>query len=545
MRSARLTSLVLIAGLIAGGLVLEAADDDGPAVDGPPLVEAGTAIPAATPAGTLTSTWYCAGGTAEDDGMADHVLLIANPSDEPREATITVLTGGFAPAPAEPPPSAAGSTSTTATTAPPTTTTTEPVPEAPPPSKVEIPAYSRIEVVLRDLVKAPLASAIVEVDGGEVAVEHQITDLRDDQGGGRATAPCSSTAARTWSFAWGNTERGSRELLVFMNPFPDDATVSIDFATDEGIRQTLRFRNFVVPGRSVVGAFVDQDAQRNSQVSALVEAGGGRLIVDRIQLFSGGDVPNPALEGITLGLGAPVPAEMWAFPDGVVGPGTTEQIVVFNPSDAVAEVEVEVRLDDPSRNGVPEPFELTIAPRRYSVVDLHEPDVEATPEAPKRIPDGVRHSALVRSLNGVPVVAERVLTKSDTDQNVGVAAILGSPVAAPRWMVVAGGVSEERQERLTIFNARSDQPVTFSVSVLADGELVPLTELGEVEVPSGSRRTVLLGDVSDAQDLPLVVTATGPVVVERGLYRVGGRGISFAMGIPLAEDVIVFDPLDP
>jgi hypothetical protein len=542
VRSSRLTSLVLLAGLVVGGLALEAADDDRPAADSVPDVEAGTAIPAATPAGTLTSTWYCAGGTATADGLADHVLFIANPSDEARQATVTVLTGGFAPPPAAPPSATPGSSTTT--TEAPSTTTTEPVPEAPPPSVVELPSHSRVEVALRDLVEAPLAAAIVEVDGGEVAVEHQITDLREDQGGGRATAPCSSTAARTWSFAWGNTERGSRELLVFMNPFPDDATVSIDFATDEGTRQSLRFRNFVVPGRSVVGAFVDQDAQRNAQVSALVEAGSGRLIIDRIQVFSGNG-PNPALEGITLGLGAPVPAEVWAFPDGALGEGITQQMVVFNPTDEVAEVELEVRLDDPATNGVPEPFELTIPPRRYSIVDLHAPEAGAPEDAPKRIPDDVRHSMLVRSLNGVPVVAERVFTRSDSVVNVGVAAVLGSPVAAPRWLLAAGGVSDERSEYLSVFNAQPDADVTFTVNRLGDGELVPIEGLEDVPLPRGGRESLRLGSYTDAESLPLVVTATGPVVVERALYRYRGRGISFSMAIPLAEDVLVFDPLAP
>ena len=71
------------------------------------------------------------------------------------------------------------------------------------------------------------------------------------------------------------------------------------------------------------------------------------------------------------------------FPDGVVGEGITEQIVVFNPTDEVAEVEVEVRLDDPDTNGVPEPFELTIAPNRFSIVNLHEPDARRHARTPR------------------------------------------------------------------------------------------------------------------------------------------------------------------
>ena len=248
---------------------------------------------------------------------------------------------------------------------------------APPPTQVAVPAQTRIDVALSDLVEAPIASAIVEVDGGEIAVEHQVTDLREG-GGGRATAPCSSSAARAWSFPWGVTARGARELLVFMNPFPDDATVDVLLATDQGTREPRRLQNLVVRGRSSLGVFIEQDTRRD-HVAAQVEVSRGRLVVDRIQTFNG---TNPALEGITLGLGAPTPAEVWVFPDGVVDDGITEQIVVFNSTREVAEVDVEVRLDDPDTNGVPEPFELTIAPNRFSIVNLHEPEADATRGCP-------------------------------------------------------------------------------------------------------------------------------------------------------------------
>ena len=536
MRSSRLTAFVILGGLVAGGLVLDAADEP-EAEPTSPSVVAGVAMPAASPPGALSSTWYCAAGTATDDGFADHVVLIANPTDEPRRAVVTVLTGAIAPPPIVADTTPGGSSSTTA---PPETTTTEPPPEAPAPSVVDVPANSRIEVSLRELVKAPLASAIVEVDGGEVVVEHQVTTL--EEGGGRATGPCSSTAARSWSFPWGVTSRGARELLVFMNPFPDDATVTIDFATDEGTRQTLRFQNFVVPGRGVVGAYVDEDVTRKAQVSAHVQVGSGRLVVERIQTFDG---TNPALEGITVGLGAPQLAEVWAFPAGNISAGTTEQVVVFNPTDDVAEVEVEIRLDDPETNGVPEPFEVTVAPNRYALVDLHEPDLEVTETTPRRIPDDVDHSIIVRSLNGVPVAAEKVLTRSEPQRNVGVGVTLGAPLAAPTWLLAAGGTSTQRAEHVTLLNPSTDHAITVRVVGFADGRTLPIESLQDIEIPPGGRRTIrMLDHVEKVEVLPLVVSADGPVIVERGLFRINGRGISLSMGIPVAEDVLVLDPLE-
>ena len=76
MRGSRITSLAILGGVLVGGLVLQAAEpSDRRDVAAPPAA-AGTALPAATPPGTLSSTWYCAGGSATKGGVADHVLLM-------------------------------------------------------------------------------------------------------------------------------------------------------------------------------------------------------------------------------------------------------------------------------------------------------------------------------------------------------------------------------------------------------------------------------------------------------------------------------------
>jgi hypothetical protein len=290
-----------------------------------------------------------------------------------------------------------------------------------------------------------------------------------------------------------------------------------------------------------VGAFVDEDVTRKAQVSAQVKVGSGRVVVDRIQTFDG---TNPARRGITLGLGAPVPAEVWVFPAGVLGAGVTEQVVVFNPTDEVAEVEVEVRLEDPETNGVPEPFEATVAPHRYSIVDLHEPNLEVTATTPRRIPDDVNHSIIVRSLNGVAVTAEKVLTRSAPQTNVGVGVTLGAPLAAPTWLLAAGGVGAERSENVTVFNASTERPARFSIAALIEGELNGIDSLQDLEIAPGGQQLIRMRDHIQLASLSLVITADGPVVVERGLFRRDGRGISLAMGIPVAEGTVVFDPLD-
>jgi hypothetical protein len=530
MRSARLPSLLVLAGLIAAGLVLEVADDGRGGTRDLSTAEAGVGIPSARPEPTLASTWYCAAGTAaaEPDGRADHVLILANPTDRARRATVTVLSGRIAPAPAPetPPTTAVAGAETTSTTAPSTTTTeappsttTTPLP-GPVAREVELPAQSRVEVRVGDIAASELGGAIVEVDGGEISVEHQISG-----GLGVAIAPCSTSASPTWSFPWGVTSRGSRELLVFMNPFPDDATVDIAFATDEGVRDTARFQGFVVPGRSVVGAYIDQDITRKGQVSAQVRVRGGRLVVDRIQSFDGTD----GRHGLTLALGVPEPGPAWAFPVGETGPGLTEQVVVFNPGDHVAEVEVDVHLDDPGAAPPPEPFSLTIPPRRYSIIDV---------QAEERVPQGVGHALVVRSVNGVPITAERVNTAADPASRRGVGVTSGSPIAAPVWYFPGGGpVKEERDEYLVLLNL-GDDPVTYSVGGFSAGQTLAIQGLQDQTIAPGARAVIRLGDHLDRADLAVMVTADGPIVAERDLYRVDGLGMSMSIGIPLAEGLV-------
>lgn len=533
MRSGRLAALIVLGGLLAAGLLVEAGEDPAPPVELDRVVP-GVAMPA-TRAETLTSTWFCAGGTATPDGIADHVIVIANPTDQAREATLTVLTGRMAAPPAagegadDEGQAAEGdqaeqteeTTTTTAAAAPPTN-------EAPATHVVEVPALDRVEVALADIVEAPLAGAVVEIDGGGVAVEHQVTG-----DGGRATAPCSTTTSDRWVFPWGVTTRGNRELLVLMNPFPDDATVDATFATDQGTREPARLQGLVVPRRSMVGVFVDEDMRRE-QVSALIDVRGGRIVVDRIQVFDGTD----GREGITLAHGAPVPAEVWTFPTGETADGLEEQVVVLNPSDEVAEVEVEVLVDglDPEEDIPPEPFSLTVPQGRYSLVNLH---------AEERIPTGTKgHAIVVRSLNGVPIAAERVNAAGEPATNRGITATLGSPFEATRWIFAAGGPDAAARDQLLVLQNPSADTVTYDVTGFSGGQTIALQNLQGREIAPGGRAVIRLGDHIDRERLSVVVEASAPIVAERGLYAIGGRGMAISMGIPFADGVVVPDPLE-
>jgi hypothetical protein len=408
---------------------------------------------------------------------------------------------------------------TTTTTAPPTTTT-RPEDALPPPatSPLEVPARSRVEIRLAELVEAPLASAVVELPGGDVAVEHRIEGPL-----GTDTAPCATSASPEWHFAWGATTRDAREVLVFFNPFPDDAVLDGTFMTEEGPRETVRFEGFVVPGRSVVGVELGSDITVREQIAASFRARSGRVIIDRIQRFDGSN----GRESLTVRLGMPVPAEQWFFPDGLIGDGIREQYVVYNPTERSAEVELDIVPDDPATNGRPEPFALTLLPGAFEVVDVG---------ADGRVPVDVAHTGIVRSLDGVPVVAERVITAVEPADRRGVSVATGSPVAATTWLFPGGGTSDERDEWIYLYNPSNEFLAEVSITGLAGGQELAIEGLQSFELGPAQRRAIRLGERVQRDDLPLIVTSSEAIVAERGLYG-GSRGIGNAIGIPSATGV--------
>lgn len=464
--------LVLLAALVASGVAAEQRVET-PAV----LVEAAeVAAPTAAPAGALSSTWFCAAATAEKNGRAEGMLWIANPTDEAVRVRTTFI----------------------------------PVAGAGPEKTIEfsVAASSRRFLRHSDYVTAPFAAALVEVDGGEVAVEHSVQGpLGEDH------APCASAASPEWHFANGSTARDATMLLALFNPFPDDAIAELSFTHEEGRSAPGDLQGLVVPARGLVVVDVGTQVRRREQVAATVTTRSGRLVVDRIQLRS--ERPR---RGMTLNLGAPAAGEVWYFPEGVKSDNVAERVAVYNPGGEEAVVDVELTLDE----GAVEPFELRIPPRDRTMVDIG---------AEARVPKGVAHSLTVRSVNGERIVAERWI-EANGGGRLGLAASLGSPAGARRWLFPAGASNGAVDEWIILQNPGSSD-ATIDITALASGRLLPIEGLQNLGVPAGGRRAVRLGDHIRRDDLAVLVSASQPVVAERGIYRVGTTGISTAVGITL------------
>jgi hypothetical protein len=440
------------------------------------------AMPIAAPTTSLSSTWFCAGGTARAEGadglVADATVVVANPGERALRGTIRVVPNN-AEAKTQP---------------------------------IEVGARSRVAIRLTEVVASPYAAALVELDGGGVVVEHQIQGPL-----GLSTAPCASSASDHWYLAEGSTAReGSnpedRMLLAVFNPFPEDAIVDLSFAHEGGRSVPSDFTGLVVKGGGVRVVSVGEHVRRRAHIATTAVARSGRVVIDRIQQRNG------AVKGLSLALAAPSPGSTWYFAEGFVGDGVGEQIHVYNPTEDEAQVSIDLALED----GAAEPFDLTLPPRSRATVVANEEE---------RVPRNIGHAATVLSLNDVPVVAERSVSASAPASRVGVTDSLGVRGTATRWVLAAGSATATIDEWVMVMNpGPGDAKVT--IQALASGQLLGADTLRDLDVPAGRRVAIRMTDHLSREDA-LLVRSTSPVVVERAVYLVGATGIALSAGVAL------------
>jgi hypothetical protein len=313
----------------------------------------------------------------------------------------------------------------------------------------------------------------------------------------------------------------------------------------------VRFQGFPVAAGTVVGVDIGDDVAREAQVSATLRTRAGRVVAERLQEFDGSLGP----EGLAVALGVPEAATAWAFADGAVDDSRTERIVVYNPGGERAEVEVRVLPTSDEPAPAPQPFHLSVRGGTFAAVDYGAED---------RVVPRVEHATLVRSTNGVPVVAERVTTYAgepaggddtadeegggdDADNGEGgddgvrgdVAAGPGAVVATTRWAFPSSTRGEEAGLRFVVFNPDPERSVPVTLLAAANGREDPVDDVPATAVEPGGR-VVLAADVDWAS---WVVEAEAPVVVERVLVGEAGVALGSGVGIPSVDGSVPLDRL--
>lgn len=482
--------------IVVGAVMVSAEEPSKPPTDIDPVLDTAR-MPAVTANDAIASSWYCAGGTATGDGEAELSLVLANDDRRGAVAEVTFT----------------GSTGKEATTS------------------VDIPAHGRARLKASEYVDADWVGATVDIRGGRVGVDREVTGPL-----GFDASPCSVSASDHWFIPSGSTLRGANETLSLYNPFPDAASVSISFATDTGARTPRSLRALAIPGRSVRTIDLGQLITNRAAIATTVRARSGRVVVDRIQTYDGSGDPLTAAEGSNPPEGLvstpaiPVRAPRWIFPGARVSNGVTTQIAVYNPGSKPAEVDVVLNYQDPKRFAAIEPVGLTIRPREQAIVTLDD------------VPEILLDEDLwvdVRSVDGVPIVAERLSFFGEPSPRTGATATAGSPIAATRWLVTQAGATRSRSSSVQVINP-GDTSARITVITLSDGDRKELTS-ASVSIPGGDRRSLDLGDAGAAATV--IVASSKPVVVSSSLSMVEGTGISVQPALPYPETVVALPPV--
>ncbi|MDH3706154.1 MAG: hypothetical protein OES57_08805, partial [Acidimicrobiia bacterium] len=295
--------------------------------------------------------------------------------------------------------------------------------------------------------------------------------------------------------------------------------VDITFDTSNGSRDPGAYEGLVVAGGSARLLEVNEEVANVERASAFVRARSGRLIVDRVLSYDG----SVERQGLSVATGASRPALDLFLPGGQLADGATTSIFVMNPDPELpAEIDIEIVADDVAAI---EPFERTVpADGVVEVVIASEVSAEPIGANTRRELDGVRgFAAVVRSLNGVAVVAERrdlVLDSAPTAP--GLTTVMASPAPATAWATVVASL-DPQASAVVVQNPSFDTIVTLTVTP-AEGDAF------ELELPQGSRRSISFAELGDG---PVDIEASDAVVVERQIVGLTSRSSSPA--VPFAS----------
>lgn len=472
----RIPALIALAVVLVGVGVADRADRDPLTPEGQRLATA--FAPTASPPDALTSTWYCAAGTAAPGGVAESTVVIYNPTGKTLEGDIEVI-GGDGQRVRRP---------------------------------VNVEPRSRVAANLYENIQNPYVAAVVRFNGGGAIVEHS-----GNGPAGTSSGPCASSASTHWYVPEGATTRAATLIYALFNPFPDDAIVDLSFSTDQGRDAPAAFQGIVVPANSLMPVDIGSHVRRRAHVSGVAVARRGRIVLEALQVHNG-----DGRKGVALTLGAPRTATSFVFPDGIAGGAQFEQLHLFNPTNTEAAVQLDLVLDSAEA----EPFELRVPPHDRVTIDL-------TNES--RVPKDVGHALIVRVSNGVPIAVGRTIDVGPANSRRGYISDLGATAAAEHWGFAAGGTSPQMEQYVSILN-EADRDVTITVTTPVDDELAALPNLSQVRLKRGARLSFRLADHNGQPEMPLIVNASGPVVVERTNYRQGATGAAASMGVVLSTD---------
>lgn len=323
--------------------------------------------------------------------------------------------------------------------------------------------------------------------------------------------------AQTWYLAEGSTAGDFDLFYLIQNPNDEPAVVDVTFLLPGGVAPVTK--KYTVGANSRYSLWVDLVPEvARTDVSGVVSAD-RPVIVERAMYITR---PGKPFSGGHESVGVVSPTTEWYLAEGATGPYFDTYVLVANPQTTAADVLVTYLL--PGGGAVEKSYSVEAQSRFTIWVDQEDPQLADTAV-----------SAIVRSLNGVPIIAERAMwwpgnwtTWHEAHNSAGVTE------TGTKWGLAEGEVGGAQRASTYVLIANTG-PVSGQAKVTLMFESgTPVSKT--VDLPANSRTNVDIGfTFPESRDkrFGVVVESLGttpvPIVVERAVYTDAG-GVHWAAG---------------
>lgn len=290
--------------------------------------------------------------------------------------------------------------------------------------------------------------------------------------------------SKTWYLAEGTTGPGFETWLLLQNPGSIAADVHVQFMTERGPKAGPDIT--VNPGsRATINAadFVPNEYHVSTHLSSE-----NPIVAERAVYWNN-------RKGATSSIGASVPQKKWYFAEGCTAQGFETWILLMNPQDRVANVDITYRNENGAINGPT----VEIPPRSRKTVSIAD-----------TVADDVSVSTEV--LADQPVVAERAVYWGDRTEGHD---SIGSTSPSTTWYLPEGSTGPGFETWVLVQNPNSAPAEVTLDYMTSHGPVYGRT----VTIPPNSRMTFNAGDtVAYTDSVATYVAGSIPVVAEKAVY---------------------------
>jgi hypothetical protein len=400
------------------------------------------------------TTWYLAEGYTGSNatgGEFDTWVLIQNPGDQEAGVNVTFMQPGGV--------------------------NTE--------RSYNLPPHSRFTIHVDDIL--PAAEVSTRIQATQPVVAERAMYFNGGKAGHDTVGV--NSPSQNWYLAEGYTGGNFDEWILVQNPNDTNASLNVQFQTQE---HGVVNRSYTLTPRSRFTIHVD-DILPDAQVSTYLQTD-QPVVVERAQYLN-------SMRSGTCSIGARSPSYTWFFAEGYTSEGFEEWLLVQNPQDSAALVDMTFMQLDGTNTSI----QFAVPSRSRYTVPVHQ------------VLPGAQVSTRVSS--STPVVAERAMYWNDRSDGHDT---IGTPTPEKTWYFAEGYTAEGYEEWLLIQNPW-DQGAAVTIDFMFPGGSTQSVTAG---IPARSRFTINVGAFVGEKEVSLKLTSDLPVVGERAMYfkqRSGGH----------------------